>query len=67
MANVANMVDVNTSVYDPDALSVPATLVDAACLPRRFIVSPLNVVGVADNRPRAGQLWPRGDGQSYGA
>ena len=67
MANFPNFVEVPSRVYDAAALTVPVDIPNSTNLARRFYAQPFNVAGFADTRPREGQLWPRGDGQSYGA
>jgi hypothetical protein len=52
---------------DPEDITASVSdLTNAGVAPRRAYPMPFNVQGFADTRPRVGQLWPRGDGQSYG-
>jgi hypothetical protein len=67
MAYFVNVIDLTGFKYDAALGPTAVVLQDAMVLPRTMYPMPFNVQGFADTRPRTGQLWPRGDGQSYGA
>lgn len=47
------------------ALAVADKAINQACAPRVCRVIPL-ILGSAGSRPDHGQIWPRGEGLSYG-